>query len=280
MRAHGLLLVSLLLLPCASGACVANATPIPGACQTDTSPKLQCGPTLAGYSCTGASRPDQSSAGSVGGIPKGLVCTDMGMVDGDGSEEYCCTASGTSCSYDPVGGCTAPAYAYQCRGSDRPDAFDPGLFCGEGLVEGNLIDYCCSASKLPAGCSMITSGSCPGTQVGWTCHDQSLPSEAELGSNQSRADFNLLVCAVPTVTMSATSTTYGYCCYTPTSLPPGGSCLNDTTVPGCPPQSYGFACTGPETPDRDYPRMVCPTAGVPGLNPQGYAATLYCCQYH
>lgn len=279
----GLLLVSLLLLPCASGACTDNATPIPGACRTDTSPQLQCGATLVGYSCTGAARPDQASEGEVGGVPHGLVCTDMGRVDGDGSEEYCCSPGGTSCSYDPVpiGGCPAAEYAYECRGSDRPEAFDPSLFCGEGLPEGasNLIVYCCGPSQPPAGCSMITSGSCPGTQTGWTCHDQSLPAEAELGSNQSRADFNVLVCAVPTVTMSSTGTTYGYCCYTPTSLPPGGSCLSDTAVPGCPAKSYGFACTGPETPDRDYPRMNCPSPGVPGYNPQGYAATLYCCQY-
>jgi hypothetical protein len=146
-------------------------------------------------------------------------------------------------------------------------------------VNGDLIVYCCGGAKPSPGCSQVSGHACAGTLVGWTCHDQSLPSEAELGSNQSRADFNLLVCGVPQVVMGSTGAVHQYCCFTPTSIPAQGSCLNDTAVPGCPTDSFGFACTGPDTPEQDYPSLSCNGKAVRGTNAQGYAATLYCCAY-
>ncbi len=261
------------------GACTATAREsIPVACTVNPNPNPPCASGLVGYACSGSARPDQDPD-SVDGVPSGLVCTDEGAVAG-GDEAFCCTPAPTPCAYDPSGGCSAPAYAYQCRGSDRPEAFDPSLFCGEGLVEGDLIVYCCGATPRPQGCSQVSGHSCPTSLTGWTCHDQTLPSEAELGDNQSRADFNLLVCGIPTVATSTTgSTTWEYCCFTPTSLPTGGSCEEDTKVAGCPPDSFGFACTGVDSPAADFPGIVCSGGGTPGTNPEGYAATLYCCQY-
>jgi hypothetical protein len=252
---------------------------VPAACIVDPNPSTPCVGGLVGYSCTDSARPDENPD-YVDGVPSGMICTDEGAVAGSGAEAFCCAPS-TPCAYDPVPwGCSAPAYAYQCRGSDRPEAFDPSLFCGEGLREGSLIDYCCSPSAPTAGCSQISGKACPKSLTGWTCHDQTVPSEVELGENQSRADFNVLVCSTPTVVTDTTGTdTYQYCCFTPTSLPKGGSCLGDTVVPGCPVDSFGFACTGVDTPEQDYPGIYCSGGGTAGANPQGYAATLYCCQY-
>jgi hypothetical protein len=268
-----------LLLGGAAVACSGRPSTPQGSCHTDSSPQLACGAGLVGYSCAGAQRPDEATSDSVGGIPRGTICTDMGKLEGDDNKQYCCTQGLTMCAYDPVLGCAAPAYGYQCRGSDRPEALDPNLFCGEGVVEGDLINYCCSGSMPSQGCAMSTNAVCPSTLVAWTCHDQSLPTEAELGSNQSRADFNHLICSIPVSATTPSGTSINYCCYTPPLLPIGGSCLSDITVPQCAAGSFGFACTGPDRPDQDYARIECPGSGVPGKRADGYPATLYCCQY-
>lgn len=263
-----------------AGACTGNAGVAGESCVVSgTTP--QCGDAgLVGYTCSGLARPDEEQSQSIDGVPQGIICTDEGALGDDAGHGYCCSSTTTSCVFDPVAGCAAPTYGYECLGGyDRPEAFDPTVSCGEGLVEGNLVVYCCAA-QLPAhGCQQATSATCPETLVPWTCSNQTLPSEAELGSNQSRADYNLLLCDIPTVTQQGALTTTNYCCFTPASVPPGASCLFDTAVPGCAPGSFGFACTGPDTPAEDYPAVTCSDGGTPGLNAQGYAATLYCCQY-
>lgn len=260
--------------------CTGNASTPGGSCVV-SSPTPQCADAgLVDYTCNGTARPDEEQSKSIDNVPQGIICTDEGALQNDGGEAFCCSGTTTSCAFDPVAGCAAPTYGYQCLGGyDRPEAFDPNLFCGEGLAQGNFIVYCCGAQPLSHGCQQATSATCPRTLVPWTCTDQSLPSEAELGSNQSRADFNLLVCDVPTVVQGATVTTTNYCCFTPTSVPPGASCLFDIGVPGCAQGSFGFACTGPDTPAEDYPSITCADGGTPGVSAQGYAASLYCCQY-
>jgi hypothetical protein len=276
-RVH-LLGVALYLGLATTAACTGVAPAIPGSCALVTDPQPLCAVGLVGYACGDSSRPDED-ADFVSGVPEGLVCTDEGKVSGSSNEAYCCTTTKTACAYDPVAGCSSPTYGYQCLGSDRPEAFDPSLFCGEGLVEGDLIVYCCGSAPPAQGCSQVSGHSCADTLVGWTCHDLSLPSEAELGDNQSRADFNLLVCSVPTVVTGGSGTVHEYCCFTPTSMPIGGTCLEDVSVPDCPPDSFGFACTGIDTPDQDYPSITCSGAGTRGKNPQGFESTLFCCQY-
>jgi hypothetical protein len=258
--------------------CIQGSTRVPPDCQVASVAGLSCAFGAVGYECSGASRPDEDGQ-VIDGVPRGLVCTDEGAISGDGRKGFCCTAAATPCVFNPVAGCAAPFYGYQCRGSDRPEAFDPTLYCGEGLIEGELFDYCCGSSPLPQGCAQATNPACSKTLNGWSCTDNSLPSEAELGSNQSRADFNLLLCSIPTVTTTAASTTSQYCCYTPTTIAAGTSCLQDTTVAGCPPGNFGFACTGPDAPSDDYPRITCSGGGTPGPSAQGYAATLYCCTF-
>jgi hypothetical protein len=267
-------------------ACTRGTAAVPPDCQGVTGAQLACPFGLVGYACANAARPDEDGL-FVDGVPRGLVCTDEGAIASDGAdggdaanerEGFCCTAAPTPCVLDPVAGCAAPFYGYQCRGSDRPESFDATLYCGEGRPEGNLVDYCCGAGKLPAGCAQATNPACPGTLVGWSCTDLSLPSEAELGSNQSRADFELLLCSVPTVTTTAAGAQRQYCCFTPTAAPAGASCVEDTTVAGCPPGNFGFACTGADAPGSDFPRMTC-GAGTAGRSAEGYAATLYCCTF-
>jgi hypothetical protein len=55
--------------------------------------------------------------------------------------------------------------------------------------------------------------------------------------------------------------------------------VQDTSVPGCAPGRFGFACYGPENPHDDYLPMQCNSPGVQGMSAEGYPATLYCCDF-
>jgi hypothetical protein len=234
---------------------------------------------LVGYSCSGPARPDDRPA-FVEGVPQGLVCANQSAPGDGGAQQqgYCCSASETTCALDPVGACADPGtYAYQCRGSNRPEAFNPEITCGQGVYEGDLIDYCCSGTPQPPGCMQVDSVGCAPDLLGFRCTGtQTLPKGEELGANKSRADQYYLLCPVATPSTQGVGL-YSYCCFTAALVPPGGSCLQDTLVPGCAPGRYGIACTGPDTPTQDYPPLDCPDPGVPGTSSQGYPATLYCC---
>ena len=65
----------------------------------------------------------------------------------------------------------------------------------------------------------------------------------------------------------------------PLTIPVGGTCVQHPYVPGCGPGRFGFACYGPDHPEENYPPMKCPDPGFPGLSAEGYAATLYCCDF-
>ncbi len=218
------------------------------------------------------------------------MCTDRGTLD-DNTHGYCCSSTTTPCAYNPIAACTepAPTYGYQCRGADRPEAFNSMLFCGDGVEEGDLINYCCSNKDNWSGQIINQTGCMPyGNQPGcdnrmlaFQCGGKSLPTEEALAANKSKADINRLVCSTPT---PFGPNSY-YCCYIPALVPAGGSCVQDTTVQGCTSQigingmHFGFACYGPETPADDYPPMTCAGPGVPGTSAEGYPAKLYCCQY-
>jgi hypothetical protein len=283
------LVASLSLL--VAGSCGEDLAPANGACAPDPSANVcdvtvDGGPAdigLVGYSCTGSARPDDDGS-YIQGIPGGLLCANRGAPDG-GSQEYCCTSSSTPCVYDPVAPCGPSAYGYQCRGSIRPESFNPAITCGNGFYEGSLIDYCCSGTPASPSTTCLQSdsamlpdgGPCPPELLGWVCPDQALPESSELGVSKSRADVYYLLC--PTPTPAATKGYSYYCCYVPARPPVGASCVEDTAVPGCAPGRFGFACYGPDTPEDDYPPMSCPAPGVPGGSAEGYSATLYCCDF-
>jgi hypothetical protein len=113
--------------------------------------------------------------------------------------------------------------------------------------------------------------------LGWTCRGDNLPKGEQLGANKSRADYYYLLCPTPT---RATNPAFSnYCCFSPALVPIGASCVQDTSVPGCQPGRFGFACYGRDTPAQDYPPMHCPEPGFSGISAEGYAATLYCCDF-
>src|SRR6185437_13252567 len=82
------------------------------------------------------------------------------------------------------------------------------------------------------------------------------------GDNPENSDSSL-VCSDGTDVSGATL----YCCVQFVS----STCEPDDTVVGCAGDSFGFSCTGTDTPDEADPTLVCsqPTDGGDAL--------LYCC---
>ena len=274
-----------LLLGALGDACSSEPT-VSGSCTVDTNPDLACGLApdgtvdetlgLVGYSCTGSARPDDRAT-YVEGIPNGLVCADRGAVGPEGKLGYCCTAAATTCAYNPVAECDAPSYGYQCRGANRPEALNTEIFCGQGVRERDLINYCCSGTLLEDGCLQSDAVRCSTRLSGWTCKGQNRPKAEQLGANRSRADLYYLLCPVPTP--AANPVYNNYCCYPPALQPIGASCVQHSGVPGCAPGRFGFACYGPDRPEENYLPMKCPEPGFPGRSAEGYPATLYCCDF-
>jgi hypothetical protein len=286
------LLVACLLL----AACTTTTEKQDGICTADPTITTDCNGTadggapqnlgLTGYSCTGTARPDQGAV-YIEGVPQGIICANqIPPTDGGAPaspQNYCCTNATTPCAYDPVAACDPGTYAYQCLDINRPESYNPTIRCGQGVRATNYVDYCCSGTGLPAGCGEQDglAGCVPGL-VGWQCPitgtQHTLPKGQDLMSNKSRADQYYLLCSIPQVAPSGKVDTF--CCYPPASVPPGGSCLEDVYVSNCNPLTqFGFACTGPETPEADYPPIVCPNPGTRGTSMEGYPATLFCCNF-
>src|SRR6185295_19584540 len=125
-----------------------------GLCAVEADSEARCGATVAAgatsaslglvaYACTGAARPDEAPT-YVENVPRGLVCADRALPgDGDG-HGYCCTTGTTSCAFDPASDCEDPTFGFRCRGANRPESLNPALSCGNGVREGDLVNYCCS----------------------------------------------------------------------------------------------------------------------------------------
>ncbi len=268
------------------GACFTDPLPINGACARDDSADVGCNPPpdgggaastagLLAYTCSGAARPDQD-ARYVEGVPQGLVCADSGASP-DGRSRYCCTPGPRPCAFNPVAICDTAMFGYECLGADRPESLNPALTCGQGVRKGDYADYCCAGTPQPDGCLQSDAVTCSPQMIGWTCMGAAVPKAEWLGANKSRADTYYLLCATPT---PAPNPAYeNYCCISPALVPEGGSCVQDTAVPGCAPGRFGFACTGRDAPGDDYLPMHCPDRGVAGKSQQGYPATLYCCDF-
>jgi hypothetical protein len=254
----------LIALALPSGACSSTLAPPNGACALDQS--VSCGVSLDGgvsndvglngYSCTGAARPDDNPH-YIEGVPQGIVCADRGLVQG--KQTYCCSSNLATCAYDPITSCDPGTWGFECRGSSRPEALNAAIACGNGVYRGDYIDYCCSGQDQPTGCTQISSG-CSDRLTGFTCPGSVLPRGEDLGASESRADYYRPLCSMP---KQAANVTYNsYCCYMPALPPEGGSCVQDTVVPGCAPGRFGFACYGTENPHDDFSPMQCPDKGV------------------
>lgn len=257
-----------------------------GQCKVDQDRSLHCGDPSEGeptatsdfvsYSCTGDARPDEEAT-YIQGVPQGIVCADRRERDEKGVQGYCCTARTTSCAYYPLASCEDPGYGFQCWGANRPEMLNPALSCGNGVRQDHRINYCCTGEPQEPGCQQSDSVACSDRLMGWTCLGDALPRGEHLGPNKSRADFYSLLC--PTPTPAGNPKYNNYCCFMPALVPPGGSCVQNTAVPGCEPGRFGFSCYGPETPEEDYLPMHCPEPGFEGVSAEGYAATLYCCDF-
>jgi hypothetical protein len=172
-----------------------------------------------------------------------------------------CTATVTTTPPPPADSCSMANLAcvtgtqgWTCTGPGaQPEDYNSDLVCSSDGAG----DYCCSTST----CSYDASvPGCVTGAVGYSCAVGATPPD---GNDPS------LVCSVPTTSNNVDL----YCCYTNT-ITTAGTCAQDPTVQGCVPGSYGFSCTGTDTPDMDYSGITCstPTPG-PGAN-------LYCCTYH
>jgi hypothetical protein len=282
-----------LLAGAALAGCMNEPLPQNGICETTSA--FSCDTILAGnpnagvsaglvaYSCSGTARPDDHPQ-YIGDYPMGVVCATEGVPDTNGNQAYCCTSGTTSCAYNPVGICPAGNTGFQCRGSERPEVLNAGMTCGNGVHEDPFIDYCCvtATRAMVPGCTQ-NKGVCPASLGlnGWSCPTGTLPKGEDFGMSQSRADDYYFVCAVAQPAPNPAIS--NYCCFTPTPLQPGGSCVTDPTitsqVPSCTAPRFGFSCQGRERPEDDYLPIVCNDPPVDGTDAQGYMAKLYCCDY-
>jgi hypothetical protein len=266
--------------------CVSDIPGPSGVCSVD--PTLDCSvkvsPTSPGqdvglvpYTCTGALRPDENSR-YYEDVPRGSVCADKG-VTADGKQAYCCSAATTSCAFDPYNSCDPGTSGYQCRGASRPDVFNAAISCGQGLRDGQYINYCCTGQTPPPNCTENSSftPACDPRLLGFSCAIGVLPRGSDLVKSESHADNFRFLC--PVAEPARNDKLVNYCCYMAAPPPDGYSCVEDTTVPGCNPRQFGFACTGVDTPDQDYPPMNCPKPGFSGRSAEGYPSTLYCCDF-
>jgi hypothetical protein len=276
-------------------ACTTTSEPmLGGTCAVDDGLTANCNLTpdggaaslgLVGYACTGTGeRPDLEQAQYVQGVPQGVICADeTPLPDGgvpSGPQNYCCTGARTPCVYNPVATCGTGTYGYECQDINRPESYNPDIVCGQGVPGPKYVEYCCAGISLPPGCTEFDGLGCAAGLIGWNCPTTPagiVPKGQDLAANKSRADQYYLVCSVPT--LSPSGKVNNFCCYPPAAVPPGGACVQDTTVPGCASGRFGFSCYGEETPSDDFPPMNCPDPGVPGTSAAGFPATLYCCDY-
>ena len=271
---------------------------------------------LVGYSCSGGVvverdghqelmelRPDDDGK-FIQGVPYGKICADMTVVPPDGEpppeqRDYCCTKDEdpANCVLNRARTADCPeGIPYQCYGPNRPEVNNPAVTCGNGIREGDAIHYCCQHSPRPAGCVQSKGAlSCKGGLIGWVCPTTPIemrPRGEDFGANESRADYYYFVCGVPTLAPNMRDNVY--CCFSPSPVQPGGSCVYspgsarsvDAGVPNadsgvtCAPGRFAFACYGRDRPDQDfYPRIKCTEPAVEGMSDTNYPASLYCCDY-
>ena len=108
------------------------------------------------------------------------------------------------------------------------------------------------APPVSSGCGQDSSVACRGG-TGYSCAIGSVPSD----------DDSSLACSVGVAASDADL----YCCVSFTST----TCARDDSVTGCAGYSFGFSCTGNDSPDQTDSSLVC-SAPVDGGN-----ALLYCC---
>lgn len=170
-----------------------------------------------------------------------------------------CTASvstkggTTGCTIDDTVGCFPGGTGYSCSGSSSPAR--TGRICSAN----NYGEWCCYASTTCSSDSSVTG--CVSGSYGYSC---------ALGAAAPDATDPSLICSIPTTANGSDE----YCCAASTISSGGATCTQDQSVQGCQTDSYGFSCTGSETPAADFSGITC-SLGTPGTS-----AMLYCCTYN
>jgi hypothetical protein len=269
-----------------AGACFPELAALDGSCEIVPESTLDCRVAgyddelepagLVGYACNGSARPDLDATMSEG-VPSGLLCADKGPLEDSGEETYCCTENVVPCAYNPADECEVGRVGYQCWGNNRPESLNPALLCSNGTSERGLYHYCCTGQPEPSPCRESMAVGCGDRLLGFLCEGDTLPRGEDYGANRSRADYFYPLCSVARPAPNPAFNSY--CCYMTLPVPVGGSCVGHPSVPGCEPGRFGFACYGPDTPEDDFPPMVCPDPGFRGRSDEGYDATLYCCDF-
>jgi hypothetical protein len=277
---------SALALSGIANACFPDRAELDGSCRLIPRSDLDCRVAgfsekpkdagLVGYACSGQARPDLDSTVSEG-VPSGRMCADKGPLSGSDEETYCCTEEDVPCVYNPTEECDPGSDGYACFGNNRPESLNPALLCSNGTSERGLYHYCCTGQPEPSPCKESTAVGCGDRLLGFLCEGERLPRGEDYGPNRSRADAFYPVCS--TQKTAPNPAFHSYCCYMALTPPVGGSCVSHGAVPGCAAGRFGFACYGPDTPEDDFPPMVCPEPGFSGRSAEGYDATLYCCDF-
>jgi hypothetical protein len=251
-----------------SWAGVALLVAVIAGCTVTTGSTNNCSPDSAvgckgisvGYSCTGGQTPAASNSS--------LNCS-MGVQGNAGSMLYCCetfsaASAASSCAPDTaVTSCPAGAAGYSCTGSGTPPQSNPSLSCGSGTSGGaGTTRYCCTrTASVDAGgsCSPAAGPSgCAANSTEYTCTGSVTPVQSN----------PLLSCGPGIVGMGGATL---YCCAPIDAGTTSGSCVQDSTVQNCAPNTTGYSCTGAATPVQINPLLTC------AASPASGGTTAYCC---
>jgi hypothetical protein len=208
-----------------------------------------CVGTSYGFRCTGTASPSAGDAS--------LTCSAGTPEATPNTFDYCCATPGAanSCIADSsVTGCVAGSTGTTCTGTATPD---PTLNCSTGVPgAGSTTVYCCGATTGPGTCAVDSSVTgCAGGSTGYSC----------TGVTRPDADGSL---QCSTGVAGANGST-AYCCFAATA---SSTCVADPTVTGCTGGSFGFHCSGTDTPSDSNTSLVC-GPGAAGND----GNTLYCC---
>ncbi len=151
-----------------------------------------------------------------------------------------------------VTGCQGGASGYSCTGGAVPT---PSLNCGDGVAGPTGETYFCCGGAAGT-CMVDPTVTCSGTSRPWSCTGAVSPSTMNV----------MYACSVGLPLANGVT---AYCCLANAST----TCSQDSTVQGCADNSFGFSCSGTDSPDQANTLLMCST-GVAGNG----GTTLYCCR--
>ena len=172
-----------------------------------------------------------------------LLASGCTVKTGDSNTDECRLDANVQCT-------TANTVGYSCDGDLKPS-----FNCGAGVTEPDgETGYCCTASSSDV-CTIDNAAGCTDGSTGYSCAGSVAPNSSDpslsCGSGVTQPDGEVL-----------------YCCIGLTST----SCVADASVAGCTGGSYGYSCTGSDTPAQGNPSLSC---SDPAEAKDG--SLLYCC---